>query len=140
MKLKNNTALEFICEITGLTAEKVSERVIEYLLECNIITDEECHYNQLISWAILDSEFQLNSLVKTLFPDFPEGRMYLFGMLVTIGDGNCPGCGAEISPARTDKEVVSSGSYDIPDEVQITKAIYICPHCGKQHVTDGSEL
>ena len=139
MRIKESKYLSTLAKLANMTEEKLSETLINELVERKLISDDEANYGSKLIFC-LEPDTSVSDVVGVLnsvgINDVRSKHVTWLVFTKIIGDGECPDCGGEMETIDSDSRYVGGDGYSTPLEFETTWEEKICRNCGKKIIVE----
>ena len=131
MKIEDSKYLEFLADEAGKSEDEVSDIIVDQLINEKGMLDEPENYGLSID----ECDFMISEIAGMLHKIgigyVKSKHVDAFGMLVIMGDGDCPYCGGDSEILEEEVRCVGGDGYEIQPEYESLCETHKCNVCGK---------
>lgn len=139
MRIKESKYLSTLAKLANMTEEKLSETLINELVERKLISDDEANYGNWLT-DCLEPDTSVSDVVGVLnsigINDVRSKHINHLLSMVIIGDGECPECGGEMETIDADYRCTGGDGYSTPLEYESIWEEKVCRNCGKKIIIE----
>ena len=139
MRIQESKELSSMAKFVNMTEDKLSEALINELVERKLISDDEANYGNWLT-ECLDPDMSVSDLVGVFngigINDIKSKHIECFLVLKIIGDGECPECGGEMETIDADYRRTGGDGYLTPLEYEPLWEEKVCRNCGNKIIVE----
>lgn len=139
MRIKESKYLSTLAKLANMTEEKLSETLINELVERKLISNDEANYGNWLT-DCLEPDTSVSDVVGVLnsigINDVRSKHINHLLSMVIIGDGECPECGGEMETIDADYRCTGGDGYSTPLEYESIWEEKVCRNCGKKIIIE----
>lgn len=139
MRIQESKYLSNLAKEANMTEEKLSEALINELVNRELICDDEANYGNWL-FECLKPDTQVSDVVGVLnsvgIEDVRSKHITWLVSSKIIGDGDCPDCGCEMETIDADYRHTGGDGYLTPLEYEPLWEEKYCRNCGKKIIVE----